>query len=89
MVTKSFGSVYRIYFNGPLGRRPPGNPYLECVMTLEQAIEIIKRKGRIHEFMWRLIVDHGYTYKDINVQVLDAWKYWDKHVNTEKKKKKK
>ena len=55
-------------------------------MNLEQVIEVIKRKGALHEWMWRLIVDHGYTYKEIKEPVLDAWKYWDRNVNTTKKK---
>ncbi len=58
-------------------------------MTLEKAIVIIRQKGAFHEWMWRLIVDHGYKYKDIESQVFDAWKYWDKNVNPKRKKIKK
>lgn len=52
---------------------------------IEQAIEIIKVKGGVHEWMWRLIVDHGYVYKDIKPEVEAAWKHWDKHVRRKTK----
>ncbi len=58
---------------------------MEVMMTLEQAIEIIKQKGQLHEWMWRLIVDHGYKYEDIHSEVEVAWKYWDKNVNKSSK----
>lgn len=57
--------------------------------TLERALEVIERKGGVHEWMWRLIVDHGYTYKDIRPQVEAAWKYWDKNVRKKQKGEKK
>lgn len=58
-------------------------------MTLEQAIVIIRQKGAYHEWLWRLVVDHGYKYVEIEPQVQNAFKYWDKNVNTKKKKQKK
>ena len=55
-------------------------------MTLEEAIIIIKQKGGAHEWLWRLIVDHCYKYKEIEPAVQDAMKYWDKNVNKGSKK---
>lgn len=53
--------------------------------ALERAVEAIQAKGRVHEWMWRLIVDHGYASKDIRIQVEAAWRYWDKNVRKKTK----
>lgn len=54
-------------------------------MTLEQAIVIIRQKGGYHEWLWRLVVNHGYKYREIEPEVLSAMKYWDKNVNKSSK----
>ncbi len=64
-------------------------------MTLEEAVTTIKQHGGGHEWLWRLVVDHGHKYPDVQPQIEEAFKYWDRHVNkgsknyqAEKKKKK-
>ena len=54
---------------------------MEEEMTLEEALEIIKQHGGGHEWMWRLVVDHGYKFKAIHPQIEEAFKYWDRNVN--------
>ena len=54
-------------------------------MTLEQILANIKLHGRPHEWIWRGVVDYGYKFTDIQPQILEAWKYWDRNVNKNSK----
>ena len=44
---------------------------------LQEAIKRVESNGsRANEWIWRLVVDHGYLWKDIKPEIDAAFKRW-------------
>lgn len=55
-------------------------------MKLEDAIIKVQQKGLTHEWMWRLVVDHGYNFNEIKSDIDEAFDYWHHNVRDKTKK---
>ena len=52
---------------------------------LDRAIEKVEQHGHGHEWIWRLVIDHGYKFNKVEPEINAAFKRWDRLHNKKSK----